>query len=91
MARVTIYDIPALVNETQLASMLPRNILSRFRSTGCWPFNPDIFGSADFAAASVTDRNFVASFMESVVEAEPHATPHIVKEMSADKQPASSS
>ena len=75
--RVTIFDIPALVNEALLASMVPRNILPVFRSTGCWPFNSDIFGSADFAAASVTDKDFVEFFTESVTEAEPDATPHI--------------
>ena len=89
--RVTINDIPALVNEALLASMVPRNILPVFRSTGCWPFNPDIFGSADFAAASVTDKDFVEFFTESVTEAEPDATPHIDQEISADEQSASSS
>ena len=65
--------------------------MSGFRSTGGQQFNPDIFGSPDFAAASVTDRDFVESFMESVAKAEPEPTPHIDKEMTAYEQPASSS
>jgi len=32
--RVTIYEIPALVHEAHLASMVPRNIISGFSSTG---------------------------------------------------------
>ena len=39
--------------------MTPRNILSRFCSTGNWPYNPQLFAEADFAPAFVTDHDIV--------------------------------
>lgn len=57
--RVTIYDIPTLAHEAHLSAMIPRNIISGFKSSGNWPFNPDVFTSADFDAAAVTDTDYV--------------------------------
>lgn len=34
----------------------PQNVKKGFRSTGIWPFNPDIFNRDYFLPASVTDR-----------------------------------
>ena len=34
---------------------MPRNILSGFKNTGTWLYNPDIFAVKDFAAATITD------------------------------------
>ena len=56
---VTIYDIPALVKEAHMASMLPRNITSGFQNTGIYPYNRDIFSDADYAPAATTDRDMV--------------------------------
>ena len=56
---VTIYDIPALVNEAQMVAMTPRNITSGFHSTGSWPYNSDIFPETAFAPAYVTDRDLL--------------------------------
>ena len=53
---LTIYEVPALVKEAQLCALVPRNILSGFKNTGTWPYNPDIFAEEDFAAATITDR-----------------------------------
>ena len=53
---VTIYEVPALVKEVQFCALVPRNILSGFKNTGTWPYNPDIFAEEDFAAATLTDR-----------------------------------
>ena len=63
--RVTIYDIPQLVCQTQINAMIPRNVLSGFQTTGTWPYNPDIFTELDFAPASVTDRDFVSTENEN--------------------------
>ena len=72
---ITIYDIPALIKEAQLSTMISRNILSGFESTGIWPYNRNIFTELDFMPASVTDRQ-----CPSINEAEqesPNSTPCI--------------
>ena len=53
---LTIYEVPALVKKAQLCALVPRNILSGYKNTGTWPYNPDIFAEEDFAAATITDR-----------------------------------
>ena len=53
---LTIYEVLALAKEAQLCALVPRNILSEFKNTGTWPYNPDIFAEEDFAAATITDR-----------------------------------
>ena len=53
---ITIYEIPAIVNDAHMSAMIPRNILSGFRSTGISPFNRDLFAELDFAPAATTDR-----------------------------------
>ena len=53
---LTIYEVPALVKEAQLCALVPRNILSGFKNTETWPYNPDIFAEEDFAATTITDR-----------------------------------
>ena len=37
--RVTIYEIPHLVNEAHMAAMTPANAISGFRNTGIYPYN----------------------------------------------------
>ena len=54
---VTIYEIPSLVKEAQLSAMTTRNILSGFQHTGIFPFNRELFAEADFAPATLTDRD----------------------------------
>ena len=58
--KVTIYEIPALINEPQQTSLVPRNILSGFSYTGNWPYNPELFTSADFAPSFVTDQDLIS-------------------------------
>ena len=58
---VTIYDIPALVNEAQMSAFIPRNVISGFQSTGIYPFNRDLFSDLDFAPAAPTDRELEIS------------------------------
>ena len=62
--RVTIYDIPQLVNQAQLSAIVPRNILSGFEHTGNWPYNPNLFTDADFAPSDVTDRDYAPFTIE---------------------------
>ena len=53
---VKIYEIPSLVTEIQLSAMTPRNMLSRFQSTGIFPFNRDLFTDTEFFPSNLTDR-----------------------------------
>ena len=53
---LTICEVSALVKEAQLCALMPRNILSGFKNTGTWSYNPDIFAEEDFAATTITDR-----------------------------------
>ena len=63
---ISIYDIPCLVNEPQLASMVLRNIISGFSSIGIWPYNSEIFSEADFVPSIVSDRDpYSASLMNT--------------------------
>ena len=54
---LTLYEVPALVKEAQLCTLVPRNISSGFKNTGTWPYNSDIFSEEDFAAATIIDRS----------------------------------
>ena len=65
---VTIYEIADLIHEAHLKSMVPRNVLSGFSSTGNWPYNPDVLLSADFAPAVVTDNDVATEQMNSLVQ-----------------------
>ena len=65
---ITMYEIASLVNEAQMAAMVPRNIILGFSSTGNWPFNPEIFSESDFAPAIVTDREFHPDLNENLCE-----------------------
>ena len=41
----------------QLSAMTTRNILSGFQHAGIFPFNRELFTEADFAPATLTDRD----------------------------------
>ena len=45
--RLTIYHVAAAV-KAFLSAMTPRNIISGFKATGIWPYNPNIFTDNDF-------------------------------------------
>ncbi|XP_050676211.1 uncharacterized protein LOC126973109 [Leptidea sinapis] len=53
---MTIHDLPGVVKDSLPLALNPVNIMSGFRSTGIWPFNPDIFQDSDYAPSYVTDR-----------------------------------
>ena len=44
------------MNEAQLGTITPRNVLSGFKNTGIYPFNRNLFAAVDFAPSLVTDR-----------------------------------
>ena len=52
---VTIYQVPELVNQAFMSALTSR-ITSRFRVTGIFPFNRDIFTDEDYAPSILTDR-----------------------------------
>lgn len=72
---ITIYDIPGLVAQAQMASFLPRNIISGFQSTGIYPLNRDIFTDEDFRAAELTDRENPIQAANPVALADPVDVP----------------
>ncbi|KAK2575359.1 hypothetical protein KPH14_000832 [Odynerus spinipes] len=51
-----IYDIPGIVKDSLPLALNPANIMSGFRASGIWPYNPNIFQDVDFAPSYVTDR-----------------------------------
>lgn len=55
---ITIYNVSEIVEKAFPLAFTPVNILKGFKTTGIWPFNPNIFTDADFLAESVTDRPF---------------------------------
>ena len=56
---VTIYDISYLVGQAYPRAFVPNNIVNRFKCTGFFPFNENIFTEIDFLPAAVTDRPIV--------------------------------
>lgn len=52
----TIYNIAGVIGLAYPRAFTPSNITSGFRSTGIYPFNPDIFNDQAFMSSYVTDR-----------------------------------
>ena len=52
---LTIYNIPHLVASAFSNAMTISNIMSGFRVTGIYPYNPDVHSKEDFAPSLVTD------------------------------------
>ncbi len=53
---ITIYEVSKLFGEAFLLSFTPANIISGFRSSGIFPYNPDVFPPETFGCSFVTDR-----------------------------------
>ena len=53
---ITIYDVSQIIGKGFPISMTCTNIISGFRKTGIFPFNPSIFKEDDFLSSAVTDR-----------------------------------
>lgn len=53
--RITEYDMGPLICNAFMKAATPNNICSGFRKSGIYPFNPDVFSDADFAAADAVN------------------------------------
>ncbi len=53
---MTIYNIPLMVAQAFPKAMTIDNITAGFRTTGIFPFNPNIHKATDFVPSLVTDR-----------------------------------
>lgn len=53
---MSIYEIPEIVKYALPLAVTSINIMSSFRKTGIWPFDPNVFTDEDFAPSIVTDR-----------------------------------
>lgn len=53
---IDIYHVAECVNVAFEKSMIPSNIRARFKATGIFPFDQNIFTDDDFAVSAVTDH-----------------------------------
>ena len=51
------YEVASLFRDAYEKTATMAEASSGFRSTGIWPFNPDVFDEAEFAQSSVTDKS----------------------------------
>ena len=65
---ITIYDDSQIIGKGFPISMTCTNIISGFRKTGIFPFNPSIFKEDDFLSSAVADRQ---ALPETLNEQEP--------------------
>ena len=49
--KITEYDMSAILKPAFLKAMTPSNIISGFKSTGIYPYNPDVITDDDYTAA----------------------------------------
>jgi len=54
--RISQYEQASLFSAAYLRSATMEKAVSGFKSTGLWPFNPDVFSAEDFRASLVTDE-----------------------------------
>ena len=65
---ITIYDISSLVGIALPLAFMPKNIVSGFRCTGIFPFNPVIFRDEDLLSSYVTDHPIQQSNVDFKVQ-----------------------
>ena len=53
---MSIYNIPSIVKSACPLALTPSNIISGFRVSGVFPFNPNVFKDSEFLPSAVTDR-----------------------------------
>ena len=49
------YDVARLFNAAYMRTASVEKGVNGFKSTGIWPYNPDVFGEKDYMPAEVTD------------------------------------
>lgn len=54
--KIEMFNIPELVRNTLYLALTPINILSGFKATGIWPFNPNIFTDSDYVQAPFVEN-----------------------------------
>jgi len=54
--RIGQFDLAALFGAAYIKTASVEKAVSGFKSTGIWPFNPDVFGDADYLPSLVTDE-----------------------------------
>ena len=67
--RITEYDIASILKPAFLKAMTPANIISGFRSTGTWPYNPNVISEADFNV--VLSVKGISNDLNSVSQSQP--------------------
>lgn len=63
---MTIYDVATCVGKAYVEALTPSNIISGFRKSGIFPFNPNIFTESDFLCSYVTNRPLTTSVSSSI-------------------------
>lgn len=53
---MSIYEIPEIVRYALPLAVTPINVMSAFRKTGIWPYDPNVFTEDDYASSYITDR-----------------------------------
>jgi len=54
--RIGQFDLAALFGAAYVRTASVEKAVSGFKSTGIWPFNPDVFTHGDFLPSMVTDE-----------------------------------
>ena len=63
---ITIHDIAEIVGSAYPLAVTPMNIVSGFKCTGIYPYNPNVFSEEDFLSSYVTDRDMEEDSREEV-------------------------
>lgn len=59
---ITVFQMCKIFTPAFLKAATPTCATESFKTTGIWPYNPDVFSKADFLASSVTEREEEADF-----------------------------
>lgn len=63
---ITVFQMATIFTPAFYKAATPACAADSFRTTGIWPYNPDVFSEADFLASAVTEREHEAN--DSTVE-----------------------
>ena len=57
--RMTIHDLACIFGPAYLKTAVAETAVNGFRASGLWPYNPEVFSDADFAASNLTEETEV--------------------------------
>lgn len=80
--RISFYEVASLFGDAYEKTATIGKASSGFRSTGIWPYNPDVFDQAEFAPSSVTDKPLASA--ADVIVAEPSTSNDQPEQVSSD-------